>query len=772
MKFPRFHCMALGVWASNHLYRVPIWGLSLRTYSHGGTVCCAGTVDAPSASMNGAKVETTPEAFTSSYALLRHTIPPTEATMGRPRPVDDDQASRSLAALKEFPSERIRNIAVVAHVDHGKTTLCDVMLRRTGTLQGGSLVGTYTDRLLVERERGITVKAQTSSMFVEHNGIEYLINLIDTPGHVDFQYEVSRSVGAAQGVLLLVDVVQGIEAQTMAHFHMALERSLVILPVFTKVDKVLTDTAVESALRELEDSTGLLRSEVILTSAKAQLGIEVLLRAIIERVPPPKGISGLSDASQLPPLLPGSDAHAASMAEMVPLRALLLDSWTRECGGGLCSSITKSGESAGGKTNAGGSCAISTHGRESDSITCLLRVIDGTLTARMQVLLYHSRKRYEVREVGIIHPDLRPTAALTAGMVGYVVFSHVRREDLLVGETFYTLPTRKFTREDIVPIAGFKRSHPVVFAGVYPDEGGYITQLREAVDRLCINDPAVTVESVDCQALGAGLQLGFMGILHMQVFQERLMNEFGQQVLVTPPVVQYKYCEAGEAGTQALKPLNVHTWRWLHEGVACYMEPYVTATIVTPREYTQAIDGEAQRCYRGTQMDMRMMDDARMLLRYKMPLADLVRGFCGSVKSISHGYASLEYDDVVYEKADLVRVDIVVQKLRVSALSTICPRSEAAAIGKRIVSCLKSNLSRISVDIPLQAMVGGKIVARETVKAYRKDVTAKIHAGDITRKQKKWNDQKKGKERIARRTVGGVTFDQSVLAAAMGAVML
>ncbi|EAN97856.1 putative Translation factor GUF1, mitochondrial [Trypanosoma cruzi] len=693
----------------------------------------------------------------SAPSLLKYKIEPSTATMGAPRPPHDDD--RAFCTLASFPPSHIRNVAVVAHVDHGKTTLSDAILRRTGVLSG-SQVGTYTDRLLVERERGITIKAQTCSIFVVWDGEEFLLNLIDTPGHVDFQYEVSRSLSASDAALLLVDAAQGIEAQTMAHFHMALDRGLTILPVLTKMDAVLSDAPVDRALQDLEDSTGLLRREVLFTSAKEQLGIEALLHAIIERVPPPTGLLGLSDLQQLPPLLPGSAERVAMEEKMVPLRALLFDSWTSECGGGLRRPAPRGGE----KVNSG---------NDNDrNLICLVRIIDGTLTAKTVVTFYQSQRRCEALEVGIIHPELRPTAALTAGMVGYVVFSQVRGEEFLVGETLYTLPTRKFARENIVPVPGFRRVQPVVFAGFYPDEGEYITQLREAVEKLRVNEPAVTMEPLDCPALGSGLQLGFLGMLHMQVFQERLLAEFGQRVLVTPPLVQYKYREAGSDEEEPLKPLTVHTWKWIHEGAACYLEPYVTATIITRREHFQAIDGEALRRFRGEQLDMRVLDDARVLVRYKMPLADLARGFFAVVKSLSHGYASLDYGDPVYEEADLVKVDVLVQKSRISALSVICLRSEAPSIGKRIVSSLKSNLTRTAVDIPLQAMVGSKIVARETVKAYRKDVTAKIHAGDISRKQKKWNDQKKGKERMARRTVGAVTLDQSILAAAMGAISL
>ncbi|KPA82061.1 putative mitochondrial GTP-binding protein [Leptomonas pyrrhocoris] len=751
--------------------------------------------------------------------------------------------------MRSFPVANIRNVSVVAHVDHGKTTLSDAMLRFANLLPADGATGTFTDRLQVEKERGITIKAQTCSVLLTHrgSGAQYLINLIDTPGHVDFQYEVSRSLCASEGAALLVDVRQGVEAQTMAQFYAALEQNLTILPVLTKMDSVLNDAQVEKTLLQLEDSTGLLTREVVLTSAKSKTGIEQLFQQLIDKVPPPSGRVGFSDMKQLPVMHPDSAERKQAERDLVPLRALLFDCWTAESSGmsgsdgsagvsnaassGLSSTkpsspVTSSFLSMATAAASGvaGSPAFGGHSLAMDGIYGLVRVVDGTVTPGTTVTFFHSSKKHEVREVGIIHPTLHPTAALTTGMVGYVFFPGLTKRDVLIGDTLCTLPTRRHTlkaltaneqcssnkgssrddvtieREDstaatsqpsaaaiaagsadsaaasteayaVQPIPGFKTVQPVVFAGFYPDEGDFISQLRDAVDLLCVNDPSVTVEPLQCPALGPGLQLGFLGLLHMQVFKERLLTEFGQAVLVTPPQVQYMYVEPNcdPQDKQLHKPLSVSNWLWPHEGAGAYLEPFVTATVLTPSDYFNEINSAALSAYRGEMEDMRVIDDARTLARYRMPLADLARGFFSTVKSTSHGYATLEYDAPTYAIADLVKMDVVINKARISALSTICLRQEANTQARRILSSLKENLQRSTVDLPLQALIGSKIIARETIKAYRKDVTAKIHAGDISRKQKKWNDQKKGKERMARRSVGTVTLDQNVLAAAMGA---
>ncbi|CAJ1024224.1 Elongation factor Tu GTP binding domain/Elongation factor G C-terminus/GTP-binding protein LepA C-terminus, putative [Leishmania lindenbergi] len=739
--------------------------------------------------------------YVSHYAIPEdaHRLVGTPQLLPR-SPAEEVAFKKSL--IKSFPQACIRNVSVVAHVDHGKTTLADAMLRFSNLLPADGATGTFTDRLQVEKERGITIKAQTCSVILtlRETGTQYLVNLIDTPGHVDFQYEVSRSLRSSEGAALLVDVRQGVEAQTMAQFYAALEQNLTILPVLTKMDSVMNDAEVEKTLLQLEDSTGLLSREAVLTSAKSKQGIEQLFQHIIDKVPPPRGRAGFSDMKQLPIMHADSAERKQMEKELVPLRALLFDCWTAESSGmtnraasAPASAATSFSSVSSGTVTASGGQPVAREG-----IYGLIRVMDGTVTPGTMVTFCHSGKKHEVREVGIIHPTLHPAAALTAGMVGFLFFPGLTKRDVFIGDTLCTLPTRKHTvrvgvnnipaaelgteptaTAELVssdsfvvePIPGFKTVHPVVFAGFYPDEGVYITQLRDAVDLLCVNDPSVTVEQLQCPTLGPGLQLGFLGFLHMQVFKERLLMEFGQTVLVTPPQVQYMYveqhCDPDDPAQR--KPVSVSNWRWPHEGVGAYLEPFVTATVLTPTQYFSEINSAALSSFRGEMQEMRVIDDARTLVRYRMPLADLARGFFSTVKSSSHGYATLEYDDLTYMAADLVKMDIVINKARISALSTICLRHEANTHARRIICSLKENLLRSSVDLPLQALVGSKIITRETVKAYRKDVTAKIHAGDISRKQKKWNDQKKGKERMARRSVGTVTLDQSVLAAAMGA---
>eukprot|EP00796_Vickermania_ingenoplastis_P011959 gene11960-8233_t len=688
-----------------------------------------------------------------------------------------------------FPASQIRNVSVVAHVDHGKTTLTDAILRWAELLPKDAAVGTFTDRLQVEKQRGITIKAQTCSVMVRKvtPGTEsgapvvensFLINLVDTPGHADFQYEVSRSLHATEGVLLLVDAGQGVEAQTMAQFHAVLEREGEIVPVLTKMDTVVSDQRVKKTLSEMEDSMSVLEEEVLFTSAKQKRGLEAVFQAIIDRVPPPAGRVGYSDFVQLPVLHPDSAQRKAAEAAIVPLRALIVDCFTAESSG---MNNTAVGEQEGSSE------------LRRDGVYCLVRVMDGTVTRGTSVVLYHSGCRTKVEEVGFLHPNLQALPALSAGMVGYVFAKAIQKEDVRVGDTLCTLPTPRFVLSSkkesagkggeavpatspafvLHPIPGFRCTHPVVFAGIFPDDDNMITTLRETVAMLCLNDPSVTVQELKCQALGTGLQLGFLGLLHLQVFIDRMLQEFGMPVLVTPPQVQYMYVGPNEDPSDSTKhkPLTVENWLWPHEGVGAYLEPVVHATVVTPREYFDPINQAAMTRFRGEQEDMRGMDDGRLIVRYRMPLGDLARGFFATVKSASHGYAHLDYDHPHYVEAAVVKVDIVINKSKISALSFIAPQHEALDKARQVLRSLKENLQRSVVDLPIQALIGTKIVGRETIKAYRKDVTAKIHAGDISRKQKKWNDQKKGKKRIARRTVGTVTLDQEVLSAAMGATM-
>ena len=627
-------------------------------------------------------------------------------------PIGITKTPAEVKAMGAWPMERTRNFSIIAHIDHGKTTLADSILRRCGLIKDSGDVGRYMDKLQVERERGITVKAQTCSLFVKdpRDGKEYLLNLIDTPGHVDFSYEVSRSLGASEGAVLLVDATQGIEAQTMANLYLALDNNLTIVPALTKLDAVLNDSAVESSLTQIEDSTGLLRDEVLLTASKKRLGIEQLLLAVIDRVPTPAD-NGKGKAE--------GDG-----------RALLFDCWSNP------------------DPKVGG-------------IIALVRVLDGKFEAKTHISLLNVKKRVEVREVGIMNPEMTPTSCLSAGMVGYIVLPSAERADMLIGDTFAA-------NNNVAPVPGFKHVKPMVFAGFFPDEGQLVTSLRTCVENLRINDPSVTVEQIECPALGSGLQLGFLGMLHMQVFQERLFAEYWKTVLVTPAQARYMYLD--HSGKR--HDLTLYNWKGKHEGVASYLEPYVKATVIVKNEHFTAVNGKAVTSFRAECLDQKSLDGTRTVAYYRMPLADLVKGFFDFLKQETHGYGHLEYDDPVYEEADLVKVDIVVNKANISALGTISPRQNADQTGRRIVRSLKENLRRAIVDLPIQAFVGGKCIARETVGAYAKDVTAKIHAGDLSRKQKKWDQQKKGKAAMAKRMVGSAQLDQETIAAAMGATFV
>lgn len=633
-----------------------------------------------------------------------HTIAPHE-------PMGILKTPEEVKKMGAWPMERTRNFSIIAHIDHGKTTLADAILRRCGLIKDSGDVGRYMDKLQVERERGITVKAQTCSIFVKdpRDGKEYLLNLIDTPGHVDFSYEVSRSLGASEGAVLLVDASQGIEAQTMANLYLALDNDLSIVPALTKLDAVLSDTAVESSLTQIEDSTGLLRTEVVLTAAKKRLGVEHLLKAVIDRVPTPATKGSLESPES---------------------RALLFDCWANP------------DEKVGG-------------------IVALVRVLDGKFEPKTNLHCLNVKKRLEVKEVGIMNPEMVPTQCLSAGMVGYIVLPGAARTDMLIGDTFASTPNAK-------AVPGFKHVKPMVFAGFFPDEGQLVTSLRTCVENLRVNDPSVTVEPIECPALGSGLQLGFLGMLHMQVFQERLFNEYWKTVLVTPAQARYMYQDA--EGKR--HDLTLYNWKGKHEGAQTYLEPFVKATVICNNEHFAAVNAKAIMAFRSECLDQKQLDGTRIVAQYRMPLADLVKGFFDFLKQETHGYGHLEYDDPVFEEADLVKIEIVVNKASISALSTIAPRQTANETARRIVRSLRENLNRAIIDLPIQAFIGGKCIARETVGAYSKDVTAKIHAGDISRKQKKWDQQKKGKAAMAKRMVGSAQLDQETIAAAMGATFV
>ena len=607
-----------------------------------------------------------------------------------------------------FPASRIRNFCIVAHIDHGKTTLSDAILRRTSVLDIRGAVGTYMDKLQVEQERGITVKAQTCTIFVTRKTEIFMLNLIDTPGHVDFTYEVSRSLAACEGAVLLVDASQGVQAQTLANLQLALEAGLTIVPALSKLDAVQNDAVVDRTLTQLEDTTGLLRSETILTAARCKRGIEMLLEAILDKVQPP------------------ADGSSSS-----PLRALVFDTWTD-------------------------------FAPRNESIMCLVRIASGSVKKGSRIAAFHAQKFLEVLQVGLMYPEATPTLALGPGQVGFVRLPSGCR--ITVGETIVDGNTQNLL--SVKPFPGFRITKPVVFAGFFPDQSSRLDELESAVAHLRVTDPSVTVAPMNCSALGGGLQLGFLGPLHLSIFRDRLLQEYDQAVLVTPPHVYYRYLD--NAGAE--HDLTVLTWKERTDGVKAYLEPIVVVTIVTPPEYRIPLENVAVADYRGVPQGSRE-EAGKVVMQFRMPLGEFVRGFFDTLKSISHGFATMEYDEPVYEESDLVKVDVVVHKQHISSLSVICHRRDTQRVGKRLVAVLHACMERTIVEMAIQACVGNKVIARETLGAVRKDVLAKIHAGDPTRAQRKLDHQKEGKRRIAKRMIGSVCLDQDTMIAAMGATV-
>eukprot|EP00760_Papus_ankaliazontas_P004594 PhM_4_TR11977/c0_g2_i1/m.83914/K03596/lepA; GTP-binding protein LepA len=607
--------------------------------------------------------------------------------------------------MTAFPKERIRNFCIIAHIDHGKTTLSDAIMRRTGLLNPNGTVATYLDKLEVEKQRGITIKAQSCSLFVKPDEDKediYLLNLIDTPGHVDFAYEVSRSISVCEGAVLLVDAKQGIEAQTMANLQMALDKNATVVPALTKVDSVLHTEEIDEVLGEMEDNVAVLKSEVVMTSAREQLGIEELLKAIVKLVPPPKG-----DLQK-------------------PFRALVFDAWPEPA---------------------------------SETLTCLIRVVDGSVKARDKIHFIARKQTVQVKEIGVMYPEPIPTATLQSGQVGYVSFTHPSQERVGIGDTLSSDPKAEL-------VAQFKTMSPVVFAGVYPDKDADPLVLQASIDKLMANDPSITISTVSCEALGRGYQLGFLGMLHMKVFQERLETEYNQTVLLTPATVTYRFRE--EDGTE--HDLTAAKWQEVQSNRTKiqFMQPVVTVTLTAPMEYVSPINTLAME-YHGMQVDFKTLRKGVCLV-YKMPLASMARGFFERLKKTTSGFASMEYDEPEYEECDLAKLDIYVNRVRVDALSVLCLKDETYKVGRRVCQALRSHIPRMVLDIPITAQLGGKIIARETVAGIRKDVTHKCHAGDPTRKMKLLDNQKNARKKLASRLVGGVELDQNALLAAMQAI--
>jgi GTP-binding protein LepA len=591
---------------------------------------------------------------------------------------------------------RIRNFAIISHIDHGKSTLADRFLDLTHAVPERQMRDQYLDRMDLERERGITIKAQAVRLRYEREGRPYELNLIDTPGHVDFTYEVSRALEACEGAILLVDAAQGIEAQTLANHHLASQAGLAVVPAVNKIDLPQADVA--EAVREIAELTGVPEDQVLRVSAKTGDGVPELLAAVIDRVPPP---AGKSDG---------------------PLRALIFDSAYDAYRG----------------------------------VVAYLRVVDGELPSRARIRMMATGMESDADEVGAFSPEPEPVPALGSGEVGYVVVGEKDVRRAKVGDTV-TLANRPAAE----PLPGYREPKPMVWSGLYPIEGGDYPALRAALERLQLSDAALVFEPESSHAVGFGFRCGFLGLLHMDIVRERLEREFDLELLATAPNVALRIHRGGEV-IEVRNPSEMPQ-PGTYERVE---EPMVLATIITPAEYLGPIL-ELCQGRRGSMVEMRYLAPERVELRYRLPLAEIIFDFFDQLKSRTRGYASLDYEYAGYQEADLVRVDVLLHGEPVDALSAVVHRERSQAYGRHMVERLRELIPRQLFDVAIQAAIGNRIVARETVKALRKDVIAKCYGGDVTRKRKLLEKQRAGKRRMRR--VGKVDVPQEAFIAALRA---
>ena len=591
--------------------------------------------------------------------------------------------------------ERLRNFSIIAHIDHGKSTLADRLLELTHTIDPRQMTSQVLDSMDLEREKGITIKARAVRLeYTARDGRRYALNLIDTPGHVDFSYEVSRSLQACEGAILVVDAVQGIEAQTLANVHLALRQNLVIIPVINKID--LPSAQPEVVMDELENVLAIPREEVILASAKEGTGVPEILEAIVARIPPPRG-----------------DPEA-------PLRALVFDS----------------------------------HYDPYKGVVAYVRLVEGTLRSGDTIRLMASGATSELLELGVFRPQLVPVEALTAGEVGYVATGLKSVRDARVGDTV-TLADRPA----VAPLPGYQPAKPLVFAGLYPVAGDDYPLLRDALEKLHLNDASFTFEPESSVALGFGFRCGFLGLLHMEIVQERLEREFGLELIASAPSVEYQVTLSHGRGTVVVdNPARMPSPGEI-EAIA---EPWVRVSIVSPATYIGALM-ELTTNRRGVFVDLEYLDPQRVLMRVEMPLAELIVDFYDQLKSRTAGYASMDYEEIGYRPADLVKVDVLVNGEPVDALSVIVHRSRAYATGRALVEKLRGLIPRQLFEVPVQAAIGSHVIARETIRALRKNVLAKCYGGDVTRKRKLLEKQKEGKQRMKR--VGQVEIPQEAFLA-------
>lgn len=597
-------------------------------------------------------------------------------------------------------TSHFRNFCIIAHIDHGKSTLADRLLEITNTVSKRDMKhGQMLDTMELEQERGITIKLQPVQMKWKHGGQDYVLNLIDTPGHVDFTYEVSRSLAACEGAILIVDATQGIEAQTLANCWLALENNLTLIPVLNKID--LPSADIEGRSREIENALSIPKEEIIAVSAKEGTNVEKVLQAVIERIPPPEPVE-----------------------EGAETKALIFDSVYDAYRG----------------------------------VVSYVRVMSGGLKRGDAIYLLHNKRQLEVVEVGHFKPKYEPSDRLDAGDVGYVVTGLKDVKEARVGDTIWRPGTKPLSAHDAKPLSGYKEVKPYVFASIFCTEGDDFPLLRDALEKLRLSDSALTFEPEQSGALGYGFRCGFLGLLHLDIVQERLEREYDLDLIVTAPSVSYIAVQKGGEELFVANPSDLPDPSYIE----FIKEPWVKVEVLTPRDYVGAVMQMSLE-KRGINKNMQYIDENRVIVIFEMPLASIVTDYFDLLKSVTSGYASMNYEYLEYREGKLVKLDILVAGHAVDALSSIVHRDEAFYIGSALVKKLKELIPKAQFEIALQAAIGGKIIARESISAMRKDVTAKLYGGDRTRKDKLLKKQKAGKKRLKK--VGKVDLPQEAFMA-------